>query len=237
MLMLRLNPSALSRALGLQLIERGSHLKANFESELLPVLGKRLLDKSLQRENSGSICFGSALTLYLVAQSCSPRLIVEVGAYIGNSAASLAYGAGLNGNPVELITCDVNPCCQNPLQGLSLPAGSSCKVDKVKSTEMFSLLVRQERKIDMLHLDGKLLADDIDLLRMLLNDETIIALDDCESNEKGHVNLDMLERSGVVKSHLYISPFPREIFRLWNLETYSRTGLLVPRTMIRFTKQ
>ena len=235
--MLRLNPSTLSRALGQQLIERGSHLKANFESELLPVIGKRLLDRRLQRENSGSICIGSALTLYLVAQSCSPKLIVEVGAYIGNSAASLAYGAGLNGNPIELISCDVNPCCQNPFEGLSLPAGSTCKVDNGKSTEMFSLLVREARKIDMLHLDGRLLDDDIDLLKLLLKDNTIIALDDCEANEKGHVNLDILEKSGITKLYSYISPFPREIFRLWNIETFSRTGLLVPRAMIRFTKQ
>ena len=110
--MLRLNPSTLSTAFAQQLLEGGAHLKPTFEITLLPLISQRLLDPSLQRSNSGSICLGSALSLFLASQKRDPKLIAEVGTYIGNSAAAMGCGAGLNGNAVQLITCDMHPCTQ-----------------------------------------------------------------------------------------------------------------------------
>jgi hypothetical protein len=92
--MLRLNPSTLSVALRHQLLLDSSHLRPSFEQMLLPVITNRLLDRSLQRANSGSICLGSALTLFLAAHKRSPKLIAEVGTYIGNTAAAMAFGSG-----------------------------------------------------------------------------------------------------------------------------------------------
>ena len=69
---LRLNPSTLSRALGQQLLESAAHLRPTFESVLLPLITQRLLDRTLQRANSGSIGLGSALTLFLAAISGHP---------------------------------------------------------------------------------------------------------------------------------------------------------------------
>ena len=67
MTMLRLNPTTLSRAFGQQLIDEGAHLRPSFENELLPVICDRLIDPTLQREDSGSIGVGSALSLFLAA--------------------------------------------------------------------------------------------------------------------------------------------------------------------------
>ena len=235
--MLRLSPSMLSLVLGRQLIADAGHLRYIFEQQLVPLISSRLLDMSLQRSNSGSIGLGSALTLFLAAYKRAPSLIAEVGTYIGNSAASMALGSGLTGRPVQLITCDRHPCIEQPLDGLALPKGSSARVLQGSSTQMFHALVVQKLKPDLLHLDGRLLQDDLMLLGQLLKDDTVIALDDCEGDEKGHMNLDLLRRSGLLKNHVFVEPFSREVFRGWGLETRSVTGLLLPINLISYARQ
>ena len=235
--MLRLNPSTLSQAFGQQLLEGGAHLKPVFEQTLLPLISARLLDPTLQRNNSGSIGFGSALSLFLAAHVKAPKLIAEVGTYIGNSAAAMGYGSGMAQQAVQLITCDMNPCTQQPFAGLQLPDGSKAQVVQGSSTKMFEFLTSKGAKIDMLHLDGRLMKDDLKLLGQVLKQDTLIALDDCEGDEKGHMNLDLLRRAGLIKSHAYVEPFSKELFRYWGLETHSRTGFLLPQSSISITRQ
>ena len=235
--MLRLNPSTLSQAFGQQLLEGGAHLRPAFEQTLLPLISARLLDPSLQRSNSGSIGLGSALSLFLASHRKTPKLIAEVGTYIGNSAASMGYGAGLALQAVQMITCDVHPCTQQPFAGLNLPKGSTAQVLQGSSTKMFELLASKEAKLDMLHVDGRLMKADLQLLSQLLKADTLIALDDCEADEKGHMNLELLRRAGLIQNHCYVQPFPRELFRCWNLETSSLTGFLLPKSAIAFTRQ
>lgn len=135
------------------------------------------------------------------------------------------------------MTCDLHPCAQQPLAGLTLPAGSGAQVVQGSSTQMFQALAAKQAKLDMLHLDGRLMPDDLKLLAQLLKDDTLIALDDCEGDEKGHMNLDLLRRAGLLQQHAFVAPFPRDVFRAWNLETRSVTGLLLPLKLIRYTRQ
>ena len=235
--MLRLNPSTLSQAFGQQLLDTGAHLKPVFEQTLLPVISARLLDPSLQRSNSGSIGLGSALSLFLASHRRAPKLIAEVGTYIGNSAAAMGCGAGLAQETLQLITCDMHPCTQQPFAGLNLPEGSKAQVVQGSSTEMFEFLASKGAKLDMLHLDGRLMKDDLKLLSQVLKPDTLIALDDCEGDEKGHMNLDLLRRAGLIQNHAYVEPFPRDLFRRWDLETRSVTGFLLPQSSISFTRQ
>ena len=235
--MLRLNPSTLSLAFGQQLLDGAAHLKPTFETTLLPLISKRLLDPTLQRSNSGSIGLGSALSLFLASQKRAPKLIAEVGTYIGNSSAAMGFGAALSGQAVQLITCDMNPCAQQPFAGLQLAEGSKAQVVQGSSTQMFEFLVSKGAKLDMLHLDGRLMKDDLPLLGKLLKPDTLIALDDCEGDEKGHMNLDLLRRAGLLTRHTFVEPFPRELFRRWGLETRSVTGFLLPQASIGFTRQ
>lgn len=235
--MLRLNASTLSGALGRQLLLEAAHLRPIFEDQLIPLIGARLLDPSLQRANSGSISLGAALSLFLTSFKRAPRLIAEVGTYIGNSSAAMAFGAGVAGQTIELITCDIHPCTQMPLEGLKLPQGSRAKVVQGSSTEMFQALAKAQAKVDMLHLDGRLQQEDLPLLAQLLKDDTLIALDDCEGDEKGHINLDVLRRSGLVQQHVFVEPFSTELFRTWGIETRSTTGFLLPIKSISITRQ
>ena len=235
--MLRLNPSTLSDAFGQQLLDGAAHIRPRFEAELLPVIYNRLLNPSLQRTNSGSIGIGSALSLFLASQKRQPKLIAEVGTYIGNSAAAMGFGAALSGHAMQLITCDIHPCTQQPFAGLRMPEGSNAQVVQGSSTQMFEFLASKKSKLDMLHLDGRLMKDDLKLLSQLLKADTLIALDDCEGDEKGHMNLDLLRRAGLIQQHAYVEPFPRALFRLWGLETRSVTGFLLPQASISFTRQ
>ena len=102
---------------------------------------------------------------------------------------------------------------------------------------MFEYLVSKGAILDMAHIDGRLMKDDLKLLSKILKPDTLIALDDCEGDEKGHINLDLLRRSGIIQDHVYVEPFPREIFRRWGIETRSVTGFLLPKNSINFTRQ
>lgn len=235
--MLRLNPTTLSQAFGKQLIDDGAYLRQSFENKLLPVICDRLIDPTLQRTDSGSIGVGSALSLFLAAAKRKPKLIVEVGTYIGTSAACMGFGASMGGNPVQLVTCDINPCTKAPFAGLELPEGSTENVMQKGSTEMFRYLVSQGSKIDMLHIDGRLRGEDLQLLGQLLKPDTLIALDDCEGDEKGHYNLDILRRSGLIEEYAFVSPFERDLFRCWNIESRSVTAFLLPFDSINVSRQ
>jgi len=237
MTMLRLNPTTLSRAFGQQLIDEGAYLRPSFENELLPVICDRLNDPTLQRADSGSIGVGSALSLFLAAAKRKPKLIVEVGTYIGTSAACMGFGAAMSGDPVQLVTCDINPCIEEPFTGLEMPDGSTENVMQKGSTEMFQYLISQGSKIDMLHIDGRLRGEDLQLLSRLLKPDTLIALDDCEGDEKGHYNLDILRRSGLMENHAFVSPFEKDLFRCWNIESRSVTAFLLPFDGINVSRQ
>ena len=235
--MLRLNPSTLSTAFGQQLLEGATYIKPKFESELLSLISSRLLNPTLQRANSGSIGIGSALSLVLATHKKAPKLIAEVGTYIGNSAAAMGFGAALSGQAFQLITCDMHPGTQQPFAGLQLPEGTKAQVVQGSSTQMFEFLVSKGAQLDMLHLDGRLMKDDFPLLGKLLKPDTLIALDDCEGDEKGHMNLDLLRRAGLINKHAFVEPFPKELFRSWGFETRSVTGFLLPQVSISCTRQ
>ncbi len=234
---LRLTPSALSSTLSNQLLRESAHLRSLFFETLLPIYTSRVLDKNLQREDSGTISVGSLLSLFLTSYTWKPTYIVEVGTYIGNSISSIAFGASLHNRKLDIITCDNQPCNQNPLKGIELPEGSKAEVFLGSSTDMFKKLIKSNQPIDMLHLDGRLLkhGNDTELLSQLISDTTLIALDDCEGCEKGHVNLSLLKRA--INTHAFISPFPKDVFQKWNLETHSLTGFLIPKSSASFSWQ
>ena len=162
---------------------------------------------------------------------------MEVGTYIGTSAACMGFGAAMSGNPVDLVTCDINPCTKKPFAGLELPDGSTENVMQKGSTEMFQCLISQGSEIDMLHIDGRLRGEDLQLLGQLLKPNTLIALDDCEGDEKGHYNLDILRRSGLMENHAFVSPFEKDLFRCWNIESRSVTAFLLPFDGINVSRQ
>lgn len=51
------------------------------------------------------------------------------------------------------------------------------------------------------------------------------------------MNLDLLRRRNLLKHHVFIEPFPKEVLRTWKLETCSLTGFLMPTKLISYARQ
>ena len=149
----------------------------------------------------------------------------------------MAFGAGLHGNEIQFYTCDQNPFNEKPLEGVSLPKGSGIKIFNSSSTEMFRYLLNKNIKIDMLHLDGRLLKEDIEILQSLISEDTLIAIDDCEGNEKGHENLHILKHLNTKHTHVFVAPFARDSFLKYQLNFFSSTGFLIPIKSIKYSNQ
>ena len=95
--------------------------------------------------------------------------MAEVGTYIGKSTFVLSrLGA-------DVHTCDMT-------HDFKLPIATKITQYHTSSTEM---LAKLDGKIDLLHLDGRLQADDREHLVRLCTPDTIITLDDFEGVEKG----------------------------------------------------
>jgi hypothetical protein len=109
------------------------------------------------------------MALWSVIRYFRPKTVAEVGTYIGKSTFVLSrLGATVH-------TCDMT-------HDFKLPIATKITQHHTSSTEM---LAKMEGKIDLLHLDGRLQADDREHLARLCTADTIITLDDFEGVEKG----------------------------------------------------
>jgi predicted O-methyltransferase YrrM len=127
------------------------------------------LEKLDLARRTGSTNHASLIALWAVIRYFRPERVAEVGTYIGKSTFVLSrLGA-------DVHTCDMT-------HDFKLPIATKITQYHTSSTEM---LAKMEGKIDLLHLDGRLQADDREHLVRLCTPDTIITLDDFEGVEKG----------------------------------------------------
>jgi predicted O-methyltransferase YrrM len=127
------------------------------------------LEKLDPARRTGSTNHASLIALWAVIRYFRPKTVAEVGTYIGKSTFVLSrLGA-------DVHTCDMT-------HDFKLPIATKITQYHSSSTEM---LAKMEGKIDLLHLDGRLQADDREHLVRLCTPDTIITLDDFEGVEKG----------------------------------------------------
>jgi predicted O-methyltransferase YrrM len=127
------------------------------------------LEKLDPARRTGSTNHASLMALWAVIRYFRPKTVAEVGTYIGKSTFVLSrLGA-------DVHTCDMT-------HDFKLPIATKITQYHTSSTEM---LAKMEGKIDLLHLDGRLQADDREHLTRLCAPDTIITLDDFEGVEKG----------------------------------------------------
>ena len=127
------------------------------------------LEKLDPARRTGSTNHASLIALWAVIRYFRPKTVAEVGTYIGKSTFVLSrLGA-------DVHTCDMT-------HDFKLPIATKITQYHTSSTEM---LAKMEGKIDLLHLDGRLQADDREHLVRLCTPDTIITLDDFEGVEKG----------------------------------------------------
>lgn len=175
-------------------------------SEALPQVGaiasqilaaSRITHKKFPPETAGSINISAIKLLWALARYFRPRVIAEVGTFIGRSTLALGEGAGETLH--ALHTCDYS------FSEFSVPSefqssfGNAGKVvyhAKTSSTEMFKTMLTLHRgKVDCFFLDGRLAGDDLGLIQELRSPKAVFILDDFEGVEKGVSNALMLRQA------------------------------------------
>lgn len=163
--------------------------------------------------NTGSLPHDDAYELYKLVKFFQPKVIAEVGTFIGVSTNAMYKACK---GEVDICTCDVS----NDIN-LNLPS-NVYQYPKQTSTQMFKDMAEKEVKVDLVYLDGRLQQDDIEPLNKILHERTVFVMDDFEGIEKGVLNAMMLESPG------RILIYPRE---------GRKTAVSLPFTMLQFVAQ
>lgn len=131
--------------------------------------------------NTGTVTFPQMTQLACIATTHRPRIIIEIGTFIGNSAMAFQYG-----HPDAIIhTCDrSNDCLPSTPTLITYPG--------LESTKMLSHLLESKIQADLFFFDGRIQPNDLDLIRGLSHPGTIYLFDDYRGVEKGVVNARIL---------------------------------------------
>ena len=210
-------------------------LRREMETSLATVESIARKNETLVAHKTGSISHASMVSLFALGYCCRPRVIVEVGTYLGRSGLSLLLGAraGLQDAAApQLYTCDMSA---DEAQFGAFKEQVNY-FGKRKSTEMFAELARQEIKADLVFFDGRLQNEDLPLLHQLLKLETIYAFDDFEGNEKGVFNSEAVSK--LLGGGLYIV-YPPTLADLASFQVIGHSVVAVglPPTAIKLTRQ
>ncbi len=160
-------------------------------SKILEV--SRIIHQRFPQDQAGSISKDAVEMLWLLARYFRPRVIAEVGTFIGRSALALSEGAG---KQLQVIhTCDYS------FSEFEIPPSFQVSFvnfpkltyhGKTSSTEMLSTC---KGRVDLFFLDGRLGAKDLDLIKDLRSQECIFIMDDFEGVEKGVSNALLLRQA------------------------------------------
>jgi hypothetical protein len=170
--------------------------------------------------NTGSLNEWDMVDLITIASYFRPKVIAEVGTFIGRSTYALAVGAG---DMAQIYTCDASN--DIPLPDMPEKAAKVLRFPRTTSTEMFRILQSNENlagKVDLFFIDGRLTEADLILINQLSHERTVLVLDDFEGIEKGVDNAMLLGN----QNHLLIYP-----------RTEGKTALLVPIQLLQLTAQ
>lgn len=162
--------------------------------------------------NTGSLPHEDAVDLYTIVNYFKPRVIAEVGTFIGVSTLVM-YEACKSKAPIH--TCDFS----NDIK-LGLP--NIIQYPLTSSEAMFEKLRLADITPDLVYLDGRLTKGDADALKAQSYSDTVFVLDDFEGTEKGVANALLLERSNTTLI------YPRN---------GNKTAILIPYSRIEFVRQ
>jgi len=134
---------------------------------------------------TGSVLVEDAIDLFLIVNYFQPKVIAEVGTFIGVSTRVMSEAA----QELSVIyTCDVS-------NNITVHEGNLLisQFPKTPSHEMFKFLAEKNVKVDLVYLDGRLGQEDIEPLSKIIHDKTVFVMDDFEGIEKGVINAMMIE--------------------------------------------
>jgi predicted O-methyltransferase YrrM len=163
--------------------------------------------------NTGSVPYDDAVELYKLAAFFKPKVIAEVGTFIGVSTRTMRLGA----SSADIYTCDVSNRIQIDSSDTKL-----YQYPKTSSTDMFKDLAEKKIGVDLMYLDGRVQEEDFQYFPKIIHDQTVFVFDDFEGVEKGVVNA--MRLNGANRLLIY----PRE---------GRKTAVSIPYTMLQFVPQ
>ena len=172
------------------------------------------LEKLDPARRTGSTNHASLIALWAVIRHFRPKVVAEIGTYIGKSTFVLAREGA------DVHTCDMT-------HDFKLPLTTSITQYHSSSTEM---LAKLDGNIDLLHLDGRLQPDDKPHLERLFTPNTVITLDDFEGIEKGVWNAMQIDLS----HRILVYPPERELTERYAVGD-ATTAIILPN--LRLTPQ
>ena len=172
------------------------------------------LEKLDPARRTGSTNHASLIALWAVIRHFRPKVVAEIGTYIGKSTFVLAREGA------DVHTCDMT-------HNFKLPLTTSITQYHSSSTEM---LAKLNGNIDLLHLDGRLQPDDKPHLERLFTPDTVITLDDFEGIEKGVWNAMQIDLS----QRILVYPPERELTERYAVGD-ATTAIILPN--LRLTPQ
>ena len=186
--------------------------------------------------NTGSISSTTSWLLFSITLFFKPKIIMEVGSFIGKSTFSMAFASDnyLPEGDCKIFCCDYS----NEIQFPELTQTKIKQFHKTSSTEMIKQL-EKNMIIDFIHLDGRLEKEDCILLKDKINEDTIFILDDFEGNEKGVVNLFNLLNNNIISrnTHCVIYPLENNVGKKYNLVERSTSAVILPVKLLKITNQ
>jgi hypothetical protein len=204
--------------------------KSNILSKHMQIEGLR---KSAEY-NTGSISLASSVSLALLSNYFRPKIVAEVGTFIGRSTYSLALGPSLSGQKAPTIhTCDFS----NDIRiNFDSTLEEVVQYPKKSSTEMFQALLDKKIFPDVFLLDGRVQEADIPLLMNLRAENAVFILDDFEGTEKGVYNAFAL--TNIFKNNFMLAYPPSNSFLCAHgLTDASTTAVLLPQSRIKYVNQ
>lgn len=183
--------------------------------------------------NTGSITFSAAVALYVMVRQARPSTIFEVGTFIGKSTLAMGLALDKNGPGGNIYTCDGS-------NDFHLPKITQCGIhgfSKTMSTEALRQVAQKGVRIDMMHLDGRISAEDAALIESIADPNLALAIDDFEGTEKGVANISVLRARPFFKQHVLVYPMTDAMALRLGCVSRNTTALLVPASGLTFANQ
>jgi|TARA_B110000459_G_C16492089_1_gene439315 hypothetical protein len=236
MSIININPTDLSILIWKKLLDNSEFKRNTYKNEFFTKIDGLDKLRSQSDYNTGSITSTTSWLLYSTVLFFKPKIIVEVGSFIGKSTFSMALAADSykDQHDAKIYCCDHS----NEIKFPSISSTAIKQFHKITSTEMLKNLDKKQ-KIDLIHLDGRLQPDDFPILAGLITSETIFLLDDFETNEKGVVNFENLLESKLIsrKNHILATPIQNETKKNYDFNEQSTTALILPLNKLQITNQ
>ena len=141
--------------------------------------------RSQAEYNTGSLPVDDAFELYKLVKFFQPKVIAEVGTFIGVSTNVMNLAME---RLVDIYTCDYS-------NDINLDVPNIFQYPNTASPDMFADMATKNVKADIVYLDGRLSQPDFEPLGKIVTDQTVFVLDDFEGVEKGVANAMVLENA------------------------------------------